>query len=273
MTGATDTTPPPVLTHQQVSILRKCDDLRKRGLLCDITLIVEDVRFEAHKVLLAASSDYFSSMFTAQEPMGRSTHTLAGVVAETFASVLDFIYGARVSVEQSSAEQLLELARLLGMTDLVHALSGTDNGEVGMADAEAPNRPKRKRGRPRRVVDVLPTAAAAPDALQPGEASKERRGPQGVIDNPAESDDADYEPQAERSRHSKRKVRPPIKYVGYRVGSTGTREPGRPGRKRKYPETEPRCEDCGKVFKNHMFLKIHLRTHTGSRCLGSSISN
>ena len=140
---------------------------------------MEDVRFEAHKVLLAASSDYFSSMFTAQEPTGRSTHTLAGVVAETFASALDFIYGARVSVEQSSAEQLLELARLLEITDLVHALSGTDNGEVGVADAEAPNRPKRKRGRPQRVVDVLPAvAAAAPDALQPWEANKERRGPQ-----------------------------------------------------------------------------------------------
>ena len=293
MNGATpDATLPLCSESHKGSILRKCDDLRVRGLLCDITLIVEDVHFKAHKVILAASSDYFSSMFNTQEPTGQSSYPLGGMGAKAFSRVLEFIYGAQVSVEQSSAEQLLAAARLLGVTGLVQALSGLSraqagpqDGEVGADDPEVLTRPKRKRGRPRRVVS-LPATAVPRHASQQRESSKERTvtrhiagdGP-GVMDdlagsteddNPLESrrkdsDDADYQPEAERSRHSKRKVRPPIKYVGYRVGSIppGTREPGRPGRKKKYPETEARCEDCGKMFKNHMFLKIHLRTHTG----------
>lgn len=83
-------------THKD-TILCKFDKLRKRELLCDITLIVEDVHFKAHKALLAASSDYFSLMFTAEEQISQSTYRLDGMAAETFGAVLEFIYSAQVS--------------------------------------------------------------------------------------------------------------------------------------------------------------------------------
>lgn len=252
--------------HKQ-SILSKIDKLRKKDLLCDITLVVEDVHFRAHKALLAASSDYFSRMFTAEEPSSRPTYQLDGVAAEMFAAGLEFIYSAQVSVEVSATEQLLTTARHLEINDLVKVLTeltSSARGQGATADqAEAPDPSKRKRGRPKKRVDppVSELEASCASWLEPVEDAHV------YCDVRAElrhQDHTDYDPGAHRQ--SRRRIRPPQKYKGYKVGSdtAGSKEPGKRGRKRKYPNTEARCEDCDKVFKNHLFLKIHQRTHTGN---------
>uniref|UniRef100_A0A3Q0RS29 Zinc finger and BTB domain containing 24 n=1 Tax=Amphilophus citrinellus TaxID=61819 RepID=A0A3Q0RS29_AMPCI len=241
-------------SHKQ-SILSKFDRLRKRDLLCDITLVVEDVQFKAHKALLAASSEYFSRMFTSEDQILQSTSRLDGMAAKMFAAVLEFIYSAQVSVEESATEQLLATAHFMGVSDLVKVLTDLTHSATGVKDdddaeadkAEDVELLKRKRGRPKKnvglpVIDLVGRRA-------PSETESQAR------DNPG----------AHQSRQSKRKIRPPVKYKGYKVGSdtAGGKEPGKRGRKRKYPDTEARCEDCGKVFKSHLFLKIHQRTHTG----------
>uniref|UniRef100_A0A3Q3WHE9 Zinc finger and BTB domain containing 24 n=1 Tax=Mola mola TaxID=94237 RepID=A0A3Q3WHE9_MOLML len=230
-------------SHKQ-TILSRFDTLRKKDLLCDITLVVEDVHFKAHKALLAASSDYFSIMFTAEDQISPPTYRkLDGMAAEMFAAVLEFIYSAQVSVEASATEQLLATARHMEVHDLVKVLT--------------------ERGRPKKNVDLPELEGkTAPDEMPAGD----RNG----SDEAAESQFADYNPEAHRQ--SKRQIRPPLKYKSYKVGSdaAGNKEPVKRGRKRKYPNTEARCEDCNKVFKNHLFLKIHQRTHTGEkpfRCL------
>lgn len=255
-------------SHKQ-SILSKFDRLRKRDLLCDITLVVEDVHFKAHKALLAASSEYFSLMFTAEDRISRPTYRLDGVAAKMFAAVLEFIYSAQVSVEESATEQLLATARLMEVSDLVKALTELTRSAAAVGGeevdvAEAPDLSKRKRGRPKKNVPV----AELEGRSAPCESSEETQA--GDVDcddgltKSQPKDDADYNPGAHRQ--SKRKIRPPVKYKSYKVGSdpAGSKEPGKRGRKRKYPNTEARCEDCNKVFKNHLFLKIHQRTHTGN---------
>ncbi|XP_042370837.1 zinc finger and BTB domain-containing protein 24, partial [Plectropomus leopardus] len=252
-------------SHKQ-TILSKFDKLRKRDLLCDITLVVEDVHFRAHKALLAASSEYFSLMFTEEHHVSPSTYRLDGMAAKMFAAVLDFIYSAQVCVEESAAEQLLAAACLMEVNDLVKVLSerGCDGGKGDTI--EAADVSKRKRGRPKKNVPVTELEErGAPCAS--AEDARDGRVNGDNEETESNKDDADFNPGAQQSRQSKRKIRPPVKYKSYKVGSdtTVSKEPGRRGRKRKYPNTEARCEDCGKLFKNHLFLKIHQRTHTGEK--------
>lgn len=258
-------------SHKQ-SILSKFDKLRKKNLLCDITLVVEDVHFKAHRALLAASSDYFSVMFTAGQA-NQAVYQLNGMAAKMFAAVLEFIYSAQVSVEPSATEQLLDIARFMEVHELVKVLAkltsstGARVEETKTEHVEAQQLSKRKRGRPRKNVNLEVTDQVERNAKC--ESSKEiLRGDKDSDDDLAESQhrsDADYSPAD--CRQSKRRIRTPLKYMRFKALSdttAGSKDAGKRGRKRKYPNTEARCEDCDKVFKNHLFLKIHQRTHTGN---------
>lgn len=264
--------------HKQ-SILSKFERLRKNNLLCDVTLVVEEVPFKAHKALLALSSNFFSVMFTSED-VNRSTYNLAGMTAQMFSTVLEFIYNAQVSVEEGVTDRLLATAALMEVSDLVKELTDLKRSAIGLtseeakkSNAEVLHMSKRKRRRPSKSVSVTEPQV---ERSAPCHSSEEAQvGNQDSDDAGSEmqpKDDADYPPGANRSRQSKRKIRPPVKYRSYKVASdaTGSKEPGRRGRKRKYPNTDAQCEDCDRVFKNHLFLKIHQRTHTGSLSVTTS---
>lgn len=149
------------------TILANFEEQRKNDFLCDITLIVENVQFRAHKALLAASSEYFSMMFVNEGEIGQSVYMLEGMVADTFGVLLEFIYTGCLCASEKSTEQILATAQLLKVTDLVWACrdylesrspgsafpaeSGTS---VVASDRKNYDPPKRKRGRPRKIKVV-----------------------------------------------------------------------------------------------------------------------
>lgn len=246
-------------SHQQ-NILKRFNQLRKQEQLCDITLVVDDVHFKAHRALLAASSDYFTLRFTAADQVSQDVLQLAGMAAPVFAMVMDFIYSAKVSVDRSTMPQLQAAARLIEVSDLVRLLSDLtgEAEEVGEDVPVAPKQTRRKRGRPRKAMG---------SPLKKKELSE--GGETRLTDALTDDDDATHSNDNENGfpevkRPNKRKVRPPQKYSLFKVGSdtAENKETAKRGRKRKYHNTQ--CNTCGKEFKNHFFLKIHLRTHTGS---------
>lgn len=154
-------------THSH-TVLASLEEQRKRGFLCDITLIVENVHFRAHKALLAASSEYFSMMFAEEGEIGQSIYMLEGMVADTFGILLEFIYTGYLQASEKTTEQILATAQFLKVYDLIKAytdfqtkhssptapaLNGTGTPVVVISNKK--NDPlKRKRGRPRKGSSV-----------------------------------------------------------------------------------------------------------------------
>ncbi|KAM9261111.1 zinc finger and BTB domain-containing protein 24 isoform 2-T2 [Cariama cristata] len=163
------------------TILANFEEQRKKDFLCDITLIVENVQFRAHKALLAASSEYFSMMFVDEGEIGQSIYMLEGMVADTFGALLEFIYTGCLRASEKSTEQILATAQLLKVTDLVwactdyqasrspsNALPAPANSGAAVAiiasNKKNEDPPKRKRGRPRKVKNVQEEKSGANSA-------------------------------------------------------------------------------------------------------------
>ncbi|XP_041120030.1 zinc finger and BTB domain-containing protein 38 isoform X2 [Polyodon spathula] len=85
-------------THSQ-AILRCLNDQRTQGLFCDVTIVVEDIKFKAHKNVLAASSLYFKNAFSTQEVwVSGQVLELPNIGSDVFAGILHFIYSAKVEM-------------------------------------------------------------------------------------------------------------------------------------------------------------------------------
>ncbi|XP_026172281.1 zinc finger and BTB domain-containing protein 38 [Mastacembelus armatus] len=87
------------------TVLSKLNEQRSQGLFCDVTIVVEDVKFRAHKNILAACSGYFRNALTAPETWSSGqVLELMDLKSEVFASVLNFIYCSKVT--SSGAEDM-----------------------------------------------------------------------------------------------------------------------------------------------------------------------
>lgn len=83
--------------HPQ-TVLSKLNEQRSQGLFCDVTIVVEDVKFRAHKNILAASSGYFKNALTVSGTWNSGqVLELMDLKSEVFANILNFIYCSKVT--------------------------------------------------------------------------------------------------------------------------------------------------------------------------------
>ncbi|XP_058036898.1 GDNF-inducible zinc finger protein 1 isoform X2 [Ahaetulla prasina] len=107
-----------------INLLNEMHQLRLLGHLCDVTVSVEyqgvRAEFVAHKAVLAATSKFFKEVFLNEKGMdGPRTNVLLNEVqVADFASFLEFVYTARVEVEEDRVQRMLEVAEKLKCLDL-----------------------------------------------------------------------------------------------------------------------------------------------------------
>ncbi|XP_054829043.1 zinc finger and BTB domain-containing protein 21 [Eublepharis macularius] len=105
-----------------ISLLSALNEKRLKGQLCDVVLIVGDQKFRAHKNVLAASSEYFQTLFT-KENETQSVFQLDFCEPDTFDNVLNYIYSSSLFVEKSSLAAVQEVGYSLGISFLTNIVS------------------------------------------------------------------------------------------------------------------------------------------------------
>ncbi|XP_072050891.1 kelch-like protein 25 isoform X2 [Amphiura filiformis] len=93
------------------------NQLRQQSAFCDVTIVVGDQRFPAHKAVLSCASDYFEGMFSSgfQESAMREV-TVPGT-EDCFAQLLEFAYTGYFTLSVQTAAGILRMANYMMLTD------------------------------------------------------------------------------------------------------------------------------------------------------------
>ncbi|XP_067032837.1 kelch-like protein diablo [Acropora muricata] len=93
--------------------------------LCDVVLIVDEQEIKAHRVVLAANSVYFYSMFTTD--MCESVQEripLKGIDYEAVELLVDFCYTSSIKITEKNVQSLLSVSNLLQFNTVIESCCG-----------------------------------------------------------------------------------------------------------------------------------------------------
>lgn len=107
-------------TQYPEAVLRSLNEQRSHGLFCDVTIIIQDKKFRAHKTVLSASSTYFYQLFT----VAGQVIELNFIRAEIFEEILNYIYTAKICrIRSDLLEELISAGQILGVKFIANLAS------------------------------------------------------------------------------------------------------------------------------------------------------
>lgn len=99
-------------TQYSAAVLKSLNEQRNNGLFCDITIIIHDKKFRAHRTVLSASSTYFHQLFS----VAGQVIELNFIRPEIFEQILNYIYSSKiVRVRSDMLEELINAGKILGV--------------------------------------------------------------------------------------------------------------------------------------------------------------
>ena len=95
------------------------NQLRQQATFCDVTVIVGDHKFPAHKAVLSSTSDYFQCMFSSGFQESTMSEVTVPGTEESFAQILDFAYTGYFTLSLQTITEILKTACYMMFTDAV----------------------------------------------------------------------------------------------------------------------------------------------------------
>ena len=114
----------------QENITTSFDGLRNDTDFSDVTLACEDgEQFEAHKVILAASSPFFQNLLRNNKHPHPMIY-LKGVKSEDLVAIIDFLYCGEVNIFQENLEVFMATAEELKIKGLVGSIGENEKEKL-----------------------------------------------------------------------------------------------------------------------------------------------
>ncbi|KAM3723119.1 Kelch-like protein [Dirofilaria immitis] len=100
------------------------EEIRRAGKLCDVVLVVGDVRFSAHRIVLAATIPYFRAMFTADMAESQQEEIyLKDFEPDTLEQLIAFSYTGSIRITAANVQSMMHAANFLQLNGIVDECS------------------------------------------------------------------------------------------------------------------------------------------------------
>uniref|UniRef100_A0A3Q4AIR3 Uncharacterized protein n=1 Tax=Mola mola TaxID=94237 RepID=A0A3Q4AIR3_MOLML len=281
--------------HKSI-FLKLLNEQRLEGEHCDIAVVVEDVKFRAHRCVLAACSNYFKKLFKKHEVDNSSVIEIDFIRSDIFEEVLNYMYTAKISVKKKDVNLMMSSGQILGirfLDKLCHQVTLTLSHVLGEHD-DTPTTDDLVEASTNQELDKSPNAALrVQEAIlkeltnedvhkvtcydqdvtemetEPKELGAEHHATQTLTFGDSMGEVKDEQPPSWSTATTDMK----FEYLlyGHReqlacqvCGKTFLDE-SRLGKHEKLHSAERpfACEICSKAFTTHAHLKEHLKIHTG----------
>ncbi|XP_047191782.1 kelch-like protein 10 [Scophthalmus maximus] len=99
------------------------NELRLEGKFCDAVIQVQDVEFPIHRIILCDCSSYFQALFERWMTTDKKVFNIPGPSPDIMQLIIEFAYTDSVNVTEDNVQDLVLVADMLNVMDLIQACS------------------------------------------------------------------------------------------------------------------------------------------------------